>query len=164
MAKAFGAEVFVTAGSAEKCMACLELGADFAMNYRDGTWAEEVVKAGGVDVVDMVGAPYTPANIECLRPDGRLVQIAFLQGSKVPDMNLVKMMTQRLTLTGSTLRPQSVEAKAEIARGLREHVWPLLEAGTVKPILFESFPLEKAADAHRLMETSTHIGKIMLDV
>jgi len=165
LAKAFGADVYTTAGSMDKCMACLELGATYAMNYKDGSWPEEIQKLGGVDVVlDMVGAPYIAANIDCLKPDGRLVQIAFLQGAKVAEFNFTKMMINRLTLTGSTLRPQSIEAKAEIARGLEEHVWPLLEAGEVKPIMHSSFPLAEAAKAHELMETSTHIGKIVLDV
>jgi NADPH:quinone reductase len=165
LAKAFGAEVFTTAGTDEKCRACLDLGASYAMNYRQLNWAEEMVKSGGADVIlDMVGGPYIQANLESLRPDGRLVQIAFLGGSKVADFNFLKMMLNRLTLTGSTLRPQSVEAKAEIARGLEEKVWPLLNNGTVAPVMFADFPLEKASEAHALMETSTHIGKIVLNV
>ncbi|MCR9178360.1 MAG: NAD(P)H-quinone oxidoreductase [Alphaproteobacteria bacterium] len=165
LAKAFGAEVFTTAGSAEKCRACLDLGATHAMNYREANWAEEVAKSGGADVIlDMVGGPYIQANVESLRPEGRLVQIAFLGGSKVSEFNFLKMMLNRLTLTGSTLRPQSNEAKAEIARGLEEKVWPLLNAGTVGPVMFADFPLEKASGAHTLMETSTHIGKIVLNV
>lgn len=163
LAKAFGADVFTTAGSDEKCRACLELGADYALNYKTIDWPAQIRKMGGVDVVlDMVGGPYIQANVDCLRPDGRLVQIAFLGGAKVQEFNFLKMMINRLTLTGSTLRPQSAEAKAEIAAGLREHVWPLLEAGTVAPVMFAEFPMEQAPEAHRLMETSTHIGKIVL--
>lgn len=165
LAKAFGADVFTTAGSDEKVRACLDLGADLAMNYKTMNWAQQVFDMGGVDeILDMVGAPYIQANVDCLRPDGRLVQIAFLGGSKVQEFNFVKMMVNRLTLTGSTLRPQSVEAKAKIADGLRENVWPLLDAGTVAPVMFADFPMEQAADAHRLMETSTHIGKIVLNM
>jgi NADPH2:quinone reductase len=165
LAKAFGAEVFTTAGTDEKCRACLDLGATYAMNYRQLNWAQEMVNSGGADVIlDMVGGAYIQANLESLRPEGRLVQIAFLGGAKVPEFNFLKLMLNRLTMTGSTLRPQSVEAKAEIAQGLEKQVWPLLNNGTVAPVMFADFPLEQASEAHALMETSTHIGKIVLNV
>jgi NADPH2:quinone reductase len=164
LAKAFGSRVIVTAGSDEKCEACLKLGADFAINYRTHDFVE-IVKtetgAGANVILDMVGGPYVQRNISAVAVDGRIVQIAFQQGSKV-EVDLLPIMLKRLTFTGSTLRPRSVEAKAEIARALEDKVWPLLAAGRCKPQIYRTFPLAKAAAAHRLMESSEHIGKIVL--
>ena len=164
---AFGATVFATAGSAEKCQACADLGAALAINYREEDFVEAVKTATdsrGVDVLlDMVGADYFARNLDCLAVEGRLVQIAVMTGIKA-EINLGRLMRSRLTVTGSTLRPRSVAQKAEIAVSLKEKVWPLLEAGSVKPILFKTFPMAQAAEAHALMESSAHIGKIMLDV
>ena len=168
LAKAFGARVYVTAGSAEKCDACVRLGADGAINYREADFAESIRQftAGqGVDVVlDMVGAPYMARNLRCLALDGRLVLIAFLGGPKVEMLDFTTVMTRRLTITGSTMRPRTAAQKAAIAAELREKVWPLLDAGQCKPLIHAAFPLRQAADAHRLMESSAHIGKIMLTV
>ncbi|GMQ96240.1 MAG: NAD(P)H-quinone oxidoreductase [Gammaproteobacteria bacterium] len=165
LAKAFGAKVYVTAGSAEKCQACRELGAEAAINYRDEDFVErisELTNERGVDlIVDMVGGDYLPRNLKCLTVEGRIVQIALLGGPKV-EMNLLPIMLKRLTLTGSTLRPRSVAQKAMIAHSLREKVWPLLKSGQVRPIIHATFPLAQASDAHRLMESSQHIGKIVL--
>lgn len=164
LAREFGARVFATAGLAEKCQACLDLGAERAINYRDEDYVEVLRAEGGADLVlDMVGGDYIPRNIKAMADDGRLVQIAFLQGPKV-ELNFAQMMTRRLTLTGSTLRPQSDLAKAEIARSLREHVWPLLAAGRVAPVMDQTFALEEAGAAHARMESSAHIGKIVLKV
>lgn len=167
LAHAFGARVFATAGSDEKCAFCKKIGADGAINYKTQDFVEEVRRLtdkAGVDVVlDMVGGPYVEKNIRCLALEGRLVQIAFLQQSKV-SLDLLPMMLRRLTLTGSTLRPRTVAQKGAIAKALKEKVWPLLEAGTVRPIVHQSFPLAEAAAAHRLMESSRHIGKIVLQV
>ena len=164
MAKAFGARVFATAGSAEKCKVCQDLGAERAINYREEDFVEVMKASGRADVIlDMVGGPYIQRNIDCLNVEGRLCQIAFLQPPVVEKFNFLKMLTLRLTLTGSTLRPRTVEQKAAIAANLREHVWPLLESGAVKPVLFKTFPMAEAAAAHALMESSQHIGKIMLD-
>ena len=164
LARAFGARVFTTAGSAEKCEACVKLGAERAMNYREEDFVEVLRAEGGADLIlDMVGGEYIPRNIKALAEDGRLVQIAFLSGPKV-EVNFTTLMTRRLTMTGSTLRPQSDLAKAEIAQGLREAVWPLLEAGTVAPVMDQEFALEEAAAAHTRMESSGHIGKIVLKV
>jgi putative PIG3 family NAD(P)H quinone oxidoreductase len=165
LAHAFGATVFATVGSDEKRRACEALGAKRAINYRAEDFVE-VVKAEtggkGVDVVlDMVGGPYVERNLQALAVEGRLVQIAWLQGSKV-QANFVQLMLKRLTWTGSTLRPRSVEQKGEIACALEERVWPLLEAGKVKPLVHATFPLAEAAAAHALMESSSHIGKIVL--
>jgi len=165
LAKAFGAKVFVTAGNDEKCQACLDLGADRAINYKTEDFAaviEAETSGRGVDVIlDMVSGDYIPRNIRCLAVEGRLVTIAFLKGSKV-ELNYAPVMMKRLTLTGSTMRPQSVAAKAGMAAELREKVWPLLDAGRVRPVIHATFPLAQAAEAHRLMESSTHIGKIVL--
>ncbi|MFO1188545.1 MAG: NAD(P)H-quinone oxidoreductase [Alphaproteobacteria bacterium] len=165
LAKAMGARVFATAGSDDKCAACTGLGADLAINYRRQDFVAEVLGATGkkgVDVIlDMVGGPYLSKNIQILAPDGRLVQIAFLQGSKA-EVNFMPVMLKRLTITGSTLRPQSNAAKARIAQGIRDRVWPLVEAGRIKPVIFATFPMGEAAAAHRLMESSQHIGKIVL--
>lgn len=164
LAHAFGARVFVTAGSDEKCAACLALGAERAINYRDEDFVEVLKAEGGADLIlDMVGADYIPRNINALADDGRLVQIAFLQGPKV-ELNFAQLMMRRLTMTGSTLRPQSDLAKARIAQDLREAVWPLLEAGRVRPIMDSEFPLAEASPAHARMEGSGHIGKIVLEV
>lgn len=165
LAKAFGATVYVTAGSKEKCQACRDLGADAAINYRDEDFVErvsELTNERGVDVIlDMVGGDYLPRNLKALAVEGRIVQIALQRGPKV-EMNLLPIMLKRLTLTGSTLRPRTVAQKAMIAHSLREKVWPLLESGQVRPIIHATFPLAQASDAHRLMESSQHIGKIVL--
>ncbi len=164
LARHFGARVYATAGSDEKCAACMDLGAEQAINYRNVDFVEVMRGQGGADLIlDMVGGPYIQRNIKSLADDGRLVQIAFLQGPKV-ELNLVQMMTRRLTLTGSTLRPQSDLAKARIAAQLREHVWPLLATGVVAPVMDQEFALADAAAAHTRMEGSTHIGKIVLKV
>jgi len=165
VASRFGARVLATAGNAEKCQACVDLGAARAVNYRDEDFVEAAkafTEGRGVDVIlDMVGGDYIQRNIKALATEGRLVNIAFLQGSKA-EINFMPMMLKRLTLTGSTLRPQSVQRKGEIAQALREKVWPMIAAGEVKPVIHETFALEEAAAAHRLMESSTHIGKIVL--
>ena len=164
LANAFGARVFVTAGSAEKCAACVALGAEKAINYKEEDFVEVMKAEGGADLVlDMVGGDYIPRNIKVLANDGRLVQIAFLQGPVV-ELNFAMMMMKRLTITGSTLRPQSDLAKSRIAQDLREAVWPLIAAGKVKPVMDSTFDLADAADAHARMESSGHIGKIVLTV
>jgi len=164
LARAFGARVFTTAGSDAKCAACVDLGAEHAINYRDADFVEVMKPHGGADLIlDMVGGPYVQRNLQTLADDGRLVQIAFLQGPKV-DLNLVQLMTRRLTITGSTLRPQSDLAKARIADQLRAKVWPLLAAARVAPVMDQTFDLADAAGAHTRMEASDHIGKIVLKV
>ena len=164
LAHAFGARVFVTAGSKEKCAACVALGAERAINYKEADFVEEMKAEGGADMIlDMVGGEYIPRNLTALAEDGRLVQIAFLQGPKV-EMNFVTLMTRRLSMTGSTLRPQSDLAKARIAQELREAVWPLLVSGRVAPVMDSTFALADACDAHARMESSGHIGKIVLNV
>lgn len=164
LARMFGARVFATAGSAEKCAKCEELGADRAINYREEDFVRILKEEGGADLIlDMVGGDYIPRNVSCMAMEGRLVQIAFLGGPKA-ELNFAQVMVKRLTITGSTLRPQSDAAKAEIARGLREHVWPLLDAGRIAPVLDSEFALEDAAKAHARMESSDHIGKIVLKV
>ncbi|GAC1338842.1 MAG: NAD(P)H-quinone oxidoreductase [Beijerinckiaceae bacterium] len=166
LAKQFGASVIATAGSPEKCAFCRTLGADHAIDYRSQDFVEEVKKITdkkGADVIlDMVGAPYIAKNISILATEGRLVQIAFLGGAKLSEFDYTPVMVRRLTLTGSTLRPRSVALKAAIAEKLRERVWPLLDKGTVKPIVHATFPLEEARQAHELMESSAHLGKIVL--
>jgi NADPH2:quinone reductase len=166
LGKAFGATVYATAGSAEKVAVCLELGADAAIDYRAEDFAEAIkAKTGGtgVDVVlDMVGAAYFGRNLRCLKLDGRLVIIAFLQGHVAEKADLRPIMVKRLTVTGSTMRPRSTAEKGAIAQALEAKVWPLLEQGRALPRIFRTFPMAKAAEAHRLMESSTHIGKIML--
>jgi NADPH:quinone reductase len=168
LAKAFGATVIATAGSAEKCQACRDLGADHAVNYRTEDFVEAVKAATGgklADVVlDMVGAEYFGRNLRCLAMDGRLVLIAFLGGFEAAKVDLRPIMTRRLTVTGSTMRPRTTAQKGALAAALREKVWPLLEAGKVAPPIWKVFPLAEAAAAHALMESSTHIGKIMLKV
>jgi NADPH:quinone reductase len=167
MAKQWGARVFATAGSADKCKACESLGAERAINYRDEDFVEVVLAATdkrGADVIlDMVGGEYVGRNIKAAARDGRIVCIAFLQGSKV-EVNLMPLMLKRLTLTGSTLRPRSVAEKAEIAGALEEHVWPHIAAGRIRPVIHQTFPLREAAAAHALMDSSAHIGKIILEV
>jgi putative PIG3 family NAD(P)H quinone oxidoreductase len=159
-----GARVFTTAGSEDKCNACIGLGAEAAWNYREVDFVDAMRAMGGADVIlDMVGGDYIPRNVKALADDGRLVQIAFLQGPKV-EMNFTQMMTRRLTLTGSTLRPQSVAAKAAIARDLEAEVWPHLAAGRIAPVMDSEFALADADKAHARMEGSTHIGKIVLKV
>lgn len=168
LAKHFGATVITTVGTADKAEACRRLGADHVILYREQDFVAEVTRitdGAGVELIlDMVGADYWSRNIECLKVEGRLVQIAFLSGPKVAEANMLPLMLKRLTYTGSTLRPRTVAQKRAIAEPLLEHVWPLLEAGTVGPVLHTTFPLGQAADAHRLMEGSTHIGKIMLSI
>jgi NADPH2:quinone reductase len=165
MAAATGNRVFATAGSDEKCAACVRLGAEKAINYRTQDFAAEIKAATGgkgVDVIlDMVGGDYVPKELKCLADEGRLVFIAFLRGPKT-ELDINEVMRRRLTITGSTLRPRPVEFKGYLARNLREKIWPLIEAGRIKPEIYRTFPLEQAADAHRLMESSQHIGKIVL--
>ncbi|SHF04535.1 putative NAD(P)H quinone oxidoreductase, PIG3 family [Ruegeria intermedia] len=164
LANAFGARVFATAGSDEKCAACVALGAEKAINYKTDDFVAALRAEGGADLIlDMVGGDYIPRNVKALAEDGRLVQIAFLQGP-VAELNFALMMVKRLTLTGSTLRPQSDLAKARIAQDLHEAVWPLLEAGKVAPVMDSAFDLAEAAAAHARMESSDHIGKIVLKV
>ena len=164
LAHAFGSRVFATAGSEEKCRACADLGAERAINYRDEDFVEVLRGEGGANLIlDMVGGEYIARNIKALADDGRLVQIAFLQGP-VAELNFAQVMTRRLTITGSTLRPQSAIAKAKIAEELRAKVWPLLESGRVAPVMDSEFALEDAAKAHARMESSGHIGKIVLKV
>ncbi len=167
LAKARGARVFVTAGSEAKCQACRDLGADLAINYRETDFVEAVraaTEGRGCDLIlDMVGGDYIPRDVRALAIEGRLVMIAFLGGPKA-ELNFSQVMIKRLTLTGSTLRPQSIEAKARIAADLAREVWPLLEAGRIAPVMDESFALVDAAKAHARMEGSTHIGKIVLRV
>ncbi|MDB5915839.1 MAG: qor1 [Massilia sp.] len=167
LAKALGHKVFATAGSDEKCRACEALGADRAINYKTEDFVEIVkLETGGkgVDVIlDMVGGDYVPREISCLADDGRLVFIALLGGGKAT-VPLGQILIRRLTVTGSTLRPRPLSFKAKIAANLREHVWPLLESGAIKPVIYKTFPLEQAAQAHTLMESSSHVGKIVLEV
>src|SRR5690242_2441821 len=166
LAKAFGATVITTAGSAEKTKFCLAMGADHAIDYRTQDFAEEVkrISKRGVDVIlDMVGGDYVERNLKCLALEGRLAQIAFLKGSRV-ECDLRFMMPKRLTLSGSTLRASPSARKATLARELREKVWPLFGDGKVKPVIYATYDLEDAAKAHTLMESSKHIGKIMLRV
>jgi NADPH:quinone reductase len=165
LARARGARVFATAGSAEKCAACERLGAQRAINYRETDFLAAIrdLTAGrGVDVVlDMVGGEYFGRNVDALAVDGRLVSIATLRGAKA-EINIPTIMQRRLTITGSTLRPRPVADKGAIARAVHASVWPLIESGAVKPIIFRTFPLASAADAHRLLESSQHIGKLVL--
>jgi NADPH2:quinone reductase len=167
VARALGHRVFATAGSADKCRACEELGAERAINYKDEDFAavvKELTGGKGVDVVlDMVGGDYVAREVSCLADDGRIVVIALLGGAKA-NVDLGQVLRRRLTITGSTLRPRPVAFKAQIARELRERVWPLLAAGTIKPVIYKTFALEEAGAAHALMESSAHVGKIMLDL
>lgn len=164
LANAFGARVFTTAGSEAKVEACKALGAEVAMNYRDTDFVEVLKAEGGANLIlDMVGGSYLPRNIKALAMEGRLVQIAFLQGPKV-ELNFAQIMMRRLTVTGSTLRPQSDLAKAKIAEALRAKVWPMLDNGRVAPVMDQEFALADAAAAHARMEAGDHIGKIVLNV
>ncbi|WP_435140501.1 NAD(P)H-quinone oxidoreductase [Pseudopelagicola sp. nBUS_19] len=164
LASTIGARVFATAGSDEKCQACVDLGAEKAINYRTEDFVSIMEREGGANLIlDMVGGDYIQRNLRSLADDGRLVQIAFLQGPKA-EINFSQMMTRRLTLTGSTLRPQSDLAKARIAESLLKNVWPLLEAKRIAPVMDSEFNLLDAAKAHTRMESSSHIGKIVLRV
>ena len=167
MAKAFGHTVFATAGSAEKCEACVRLGADRAINYKTEDFAavvKEATAGKGVNVIlDMVGGDYVERELKCLADDGRIAVIAFLGGTKAT-INLSEILRRRLTISGSGLRPRSVEFKGAIARNLRDKVWPLIESGKIKAVIHKTFPLAEAAKAHELMESSQHIGKIVLTV
>jgi NADPH2:quinone reductase len=167
MARATGNRVFATAGSDEKCAACVRLGAEKAINYKTQDFLEEVKAATGgkgVNVIlDMVGGDYFPKELKCLADDGRLVFIAFLRGPKT-ELDINELMRRRLSVSGSTLRPRTVEFKGYIAKNLREKIWPLIEAGRIRPEIFKTFSLENASEAHRLMESSQHIGKIVLTV
>ena len=165
LASRSGSRVFATAGSPEKCSKCRELGASVAIDYKIEDFVKVVERetgGKGVDLIlDMVGGDYINRNLQCLAVDGRLVQIAFLKGAKA-EINLASVMVKRQTITGSTLRPRTVAQKGAIARALEEKVWPLVAAGEVRPQIHATFPLEQAIEAHRLMETSAHVGKIML--
>lgn len=166
MAKLFGARVFATAGSPEKCRFCEDLGADAAIDYKEDDFAEAVKRltdGRGVDVIlDMIGASYLARNIKSLAQDGRLVMIALMGGYKVDGLNITPIMRNRLTFTGSTLRPRPKADKAAIAGGLRRDVWPELDSGHIRCVTHATFPLERAQDAHALMESSAHLGKILL--
>lgn len=163
MASQLGARVFATAGSKEKCDACLALGAERAVNYREEDFVEALKEpTGGMDVIlDMVAGDYVQKNVSLLRPEGRLVHIAFLGGHKV-ELNLMPTMLKRLSVLGSTLRPQSIEAKADIARALKERIWPLIGNGRIKPVVDSTFPLADAVKAHERIDGGAHIGKIIL--
>ena len=164
LARQFGARVFATAGSDEKCAVCTDLGAERAINYKSEDFVEILQAEGGANLIlDMVGGDYIPRNVKALADDGRLVQIAFLSGPKA-ELNFAQVMVRRLTITGSTLRPQSDLAKARIAEQLRAKVWPLLDAGTVAPVMDSEFALEDAAAAHTRIESAGHVGKIVLKV
>jgi len=167
LARAFGSRVFVTAGSDEKCSACEALGAQRAINYRTQDFVAEMKRltdGRGADVIlDMVAGSYVPRELKCLADDGRLAIIALMGGSTA-EVNFSEVMRRRLTLTGSTLRPRSVEFKARVAAALRETVWPLIDAGKIRPVIYKTFPLAEVAAAHVLMESGTHIGKIVLEV
>ena len=166
MARAFGHRVFVTAGNAEKCAACEKLGAERAINYRTDDFVDVVkqLTAGkGADVIlDMVAGDYVPRELKCLATDGRLSLIAFLGGNRAT-LDMSDILVRRLTITGSTLRPRTVEFKTGIAKALRDQVWPLIDAGKIQPVIYKVFPLAQASAAHELMESGAHIGKIMLE-
>lgn len=161
MAAAMGNRVFATAGSDDKVAACLRLGAAKAFNYRTQDFEKELQKETVNVILDMVGGDYVPKELRCLADDGRLVFIAFLGGMKT-EMDIGLVMRKRITISGSTLRPRPVAFKGAIAKSLREKIWPLIESGRIRPEIYKTFPLEQAADAHRLMESSQHIGKIVL--
>ena len=167
MAKALGSIVFTTAGSKEKCAACRRFGADVAVNYQEQDYVEvlkQVTDGQGVDVIlDMVGGDYVARNLKLAAKDGRVVSISFIKGSHV-EIDMMSILRKRLIVTGSTLRPRSAEAKAKIADQLRAHIWPLIESKKIKPLIAARFPLEDVAKSHRLMESSKHIGKIILAV
>ncbi|PSR56406.1 zinc-binding dehydrogenase [Adhaeribacter arboris] len=163
LAKAHGARVFTTAGNPEKCAVCKKLGAEKAINYKTQDFAE-VLATDGVDVIlDMIGGPYTPKNIQLLKPDGRLVFINAMLGQEA-EFNALDLMRRRLTITGSTLRPRDANFKAALAAEIEKHVWPLLESQKFKPVIHQVLPLAEAAQAHTLMESSQHIGKLILEV
>ena len=166
MARAFGHRVFVTAGTADKCAACEKLGAGRAINYRTEDFVavvKELTGSKGVDVIlDMVGGDYVPRELACLADDGRLSLIAFLGGTKAT-IDMTDILRRRLTITGSTLRARSVEVKGAIALALRQKVWPLIEGGKIEPVIYRTFRLEEASAAHALMESSAHVGKIILE-
>ncbi len=163
LAKAWGARVFATAGSPEKCAACEALGAERCINYKTEDF-EEILKTEGVDVVlDMVGGNYIPKNLNLLKPDGQLVFINAMQGAK-GEFNVMQVMQKRLSISGSTLRPRDAEFKALLTADIEKHVWPLLEAGKFRPVIYQTFSLQEAAQAHALMESSEHIGKIVLSI
>jgi len=165
LGKAFGATVYTTAGTSDKCEFCNNLGADAAINYREQDFSDEIkrlTEGKGVNVIlDMVGGPYFPKNIRLLADEGRLVQIALMQGSNA-EVDFRSLLLKRVTLTGSTLRPRSAEEKTKIAQALQQNVWPLLESGAIRPIIHQKFLFKQASEAHRLMESSAHIGKILL--
>jgi NADPH2:quinone reductase len=167
MAKAMGNRVFATAGTDEKCAACVKLGASGAFNYKTQDFVAGVKDATGgkgVDVIlDMAAGDFVPRELKALADDGRLVFIAFLRGAK-SELDVNDVMRRRLTITGSTLRPRPVEFKGAIARNLRDKIWPLIEAGKIKPVIYKTFPLAQASEAHKLMESGAHIGKIVLTV
>ena len=164
LAKAFGTTVFTTVRNEDKAKAVRALGADHAILYKDNDWAAEIAKVGKVDVVlDMVAGDYIPKNIALLKQDGRLVIIALQRGATA-ELSAGAVMVNRLTITGSTLRPQSVANKGRMAQGLKDKVWPLLETGKVKPIIFKTFPLKDAAGAHAELERADHVGKVMMTV
>jgi putative PIG3 family NAD(P)H quinone oxidoreductase len=167
LANAFGARVCATAGSDDKCEACVKLGAEHAFNYRTQDWVAEgkrVTNGAGMNLIlDIVGGEYIARNLDLLSIEGRLLQIAFLKSAKA-ELDFSVMMRKRCTITGSTLRPRSPAEKGVIARELHQHVWPLFERGVVAPVIHQVFPLAQAAEAHRLMESSTHIGKLVLSV
>jgi NADPH2:quinone reductase len=167
LATALGHRVFATAGSDEKCRACEQLGAERGINYRTEDFAavvKELTGGKGVDVIlDMVAGDYLPREIDCLADDGRIALIALLGGAKA-EIDLGQVLRRRLHISGSTLRPRPVAFKAAIARNLRERVWPLFAEGKLKPVIYRSFPLARAAEAHALMESSTHVGKIVLEI
>jgi len=168
LAREFGACAYVTVGSEAKALACMALGADAAINYKTDDFSQKIAEltaGAGVNVIiDIVGAPYFARNLACLSMDGRLVQVATMHGSKVEQFDLLRVMQKRLVITGSTMRPRSNSEKAALAQALRERVWPVLSAGRCKPQIYATFPLKDAAKAHALMESSQHIGKIMLEV
>ena len=167
MARSLGSKVFTTAGSKEKCAACRRIGADVAVNYHEQDYVEvlkEATEGLGVDVIlDIVGGDYVTRNLELAARDGRIVSLSFIKGSRV-EIDMIPILLKRLTITGSTLRPRSAAAKASIAKNLRARIWPLIESREIKPLVAARFPLEDAAGAHQLMESSKHIGKIILTV
>jgi NADPH2:quinone reductase len=165
LAKAMGAKVIVTAGSDDKCAACVALGADHAINYRSQDFVAETLRLTGkrgVDVVlDMVAGDYLPREVQCVAEDGRIAIIAVQGGTKC-ELDVGAVLRKRLAIVGSTLRPRTIAYKTELARALRQQVWPLIEAGRIKPVIHATFPAEQAAQAQALMESSTHVGKIVL--
>ncbi len=167
LAKSFGAEIFVTAGTDEKCQFCQQLGADAAINYKKEDFVEEIsiiTEKNGVNVIlDIIGGDYFPRNLKCLAEEGKLVQIAIQNGAK-SEINLLPIMLKRLTITGSTLRSREISFKTRIAKQLLKNVWPLFESGKIKPVIYTTFPLTEASKAHELIESSQHIGKIVLTI